>query len=62
VDSELAADVSDELFWDPKLDNSSIAVAASDGTIILVARSGAWIHPNVGDESDTARVASSADS
>ena len=24
------ADVSDELFWDPKLDNSSIAVSGSD--------------------------------
>jgi osmotically-inducible protein OsmY len=33
--NELAADVSDELFWDPKLDNSSIAVSASDGTITL---------------------------
>jgi osmotically-inducible protein OsmY len=35
LDNELAADVSDELFWDPKLDNSSIAVSASDGTITL---------------------------
>jgi osmotically-inducible protein OsmY len=34
-DNELAADVSDELLWDPKLDNSSIAVSASDGTITL---------------------------
>jgi osmotically-inducible protein OsmY len=34
-DNELATDVSDELFWDPKLDNSSIAVSASDGTITL---------------------------
>jgi len=34
-DNELAADVSDELFWDPKLDNSSIAVSASDGTVTL---------------------------
>jgi osmotically-inducible protein OsmY len=34
-DNELAADVSDELFWDPKLDNSSIAVSASDGKITL---------------------------
>jgi osmotically-inducible protein OsmY len=35
LDNDLAADVSDELFWDPKLDNSSIAVSASDGTIVL---------------------------
>jgi osmotically-inducible protein OsmY len=35
MDNELAADVSDELFWDPKLDNSSIAVSASDGKITL---------------------------
>jgi osmotically-inducible protein OsmY len=35
LDNELAADVSDELFWDPKLDNSSIAVSASDGTVTL---------------------------
>ena len=34
-DNKLAADVSDELLWDPKLDNSSIAVSASDGTITL---------------------------
>jgi osmotically-inducible protein OsmY len=35
LDNGLATDVSDELFWDPKLDNSSIAVSASDGTITL---------------------------
>jgi osmotically-inducible protein OsmY len=35
LDNELAADVGDELFRDPKLDNSSIAVSASDGTITL---------------------------
>jgi osmotically-inducible protein OsmY len=35
LDNELTADVSDELFWDPKLDNSAIAVSASDGTITL---------------------------
>jgi osmotically-inducible protein OsmY len=35
LDNELAANVSDELFWDPKLDNSSIAVSAKDGTIAL---------------------------
>jgi osmotically-inducible protein OsmY len=34
-DKKLEADVSDELFWDPKLDNSTIAVAASDGMITL---------------------------
>ena len=31
----LTADVGDELFWDPKLDNSAIAVSADDGTITL---------------------------
>jgi osmotically-inducible protein OsmY len=35
LDNELTADVSDELFWDPKLDNSAIAVSANDGTITL---------------------------
>jgi osmotically-inducible protein OsmY len=34
-DTDLTANVSDELFWDPKIDNSSIAVSASDGTITL---------------------------
>jgi osmotically-inducible protein OsmY len=34
-DNELAADVSDELFWDPKVDNVAIAVSANDGTITL---------------------------
>jgi len=34
-DKELAADVSDELFWDPKVDNSAVAVAAHDGRITL---------------------------
>jgi osmotically-inducible protein OsmY len=34
-DKELAANVSDELFWDPKLDNSSIAVSANDGRVTL---------------------------
>jgi osmotically-inducible protein OsmY len=35
LDNDLAADVSDELFWDPKLDNTAIAVSANDGTITL---------------------------
>ena len=35
LDNELTANVSDELFWDPKLDNSSIAVSPSNGTITL---------------------------
>jgi osmotically-inducible protein OsmY len=34
-DNNLAADVGDELFWDPKLDNSSIDVSASDGKVTL---------------------------
>jgi osmotically-inducible protein OsmY len=34
-DTDLQSDVSDELFWDPKIDNSSIAVSADDGTITL---------------------------
>jgi osmotically-inducible protein OsmY len=34
-DNKLAADVSDELFWDPKVDNAAIAVSANDGTITL---------------------------
>ena len=29
-DDDLAADVSDELFWDPKVDYGAIAVSASD--------------------------------
>jgi hypothetical protein len=39
LDNDLAADVSDELFWDPKVDNTAIAVSADDGKITL--RSGA---------------------
>jgi osmotically-inducible protein OsmY len=35
LDNELAADVSDELFWDPKVDNAAIAVSANDGKITL---------------------------
>ena len=34
-DNKLGADVSDELFWDPKVDNVAIAVSANDGTITL---------------------------
>jgi len=34
-DSNLTADVSDELFWDPKLDSTAIAVSADDGKITL---------------------------
>jgi osmotically-inducible protein OsmY len=35
LDNELAADVSDELFWDPKVDNAAIAVSANDGKVTL---------------------------
>ena len=31
LDNDLAADVSDELFWDPKVDPEAIAVSADDG-------------------------------
>ena len=34
-DDDLMGDVSDELFWDPKVDSTAIAVAASDGKITL---------------------------
>ena len=34
-DNNLVADVSDELFWDPKVDNVAIAVSANDGKITL---------------------------
>jgi osmotically-inducible protein OsmY len=33
--TDLTADVSDELFWDPKLDSTAIAVSADDGKIAL---------------------------
>src|SRR4051795_12062954 len=33
--TDLTADVSDELFWDPKLDNTAIAVSADDGKVTL---------------------------
>jgi osmotically-inducible protein OsmY len=32
---DLTADVNDELFWDPKVDNTAIAVSADDGMITL---------------------------
>jgi osmotically-inducible protein OsmY len=35
LDNELAADVSDELFLDPKVDNAAIAVSANDGKTTL---------------------------
>jgi osmotically-inducible protein OsmY len=34
-DTELTGDVSDELYWDPKLDSAEIAVAADNGKITL---------------------------
>jgi len=34
-DTDLTADVGDELFWDPKVDNTAVAVSANDGTITL---------------------------
>jgi osmotically-inducible protein OsmY len=34
-DTDLVADVSDELFWDPKLDSTAIAVSAADGAITM---------------------------
>jgi hypothetical protein len=35
VNDDLARDVSEELFWDPKVDNEAIAVSADDGKVIL---------------------------
>ena len=35
LNTDLTADVSDELFWDPKLDSTAVAVSADDGTITL---------------------------
>jgi osmotically-inducible protein OsmY len=32
---ELTAEVNDELFWDPRVDNAAIAVSASEGNITL---------------------------
>ena len=34
-DNDLTADVSDELFWDPKVDSEAIAVSTDDGKITL---------------------------
>ena len=34
-DLDLVSDVTDELFWDPKVDNEAIAVSADDGNITL---------------------------
>jgi osmotically-inducible protein OsmY len=34
-DNDLAADVRDELFWDPKVDNAEIAVSADEGKVTL---------------------------
>ena len=34
-DTDLTADVSDELYWDPKLDSTAIAASADDGKITL---------------------------
>jgi osmotically-inducible protein OsmY len=34
-DDDLVRDVSDELFWDPKVDNVAIAVSAADGVVTL---------------------------
>jgi osmotically-inducible protein OsmY len=34
-DIDLVADVGDELFWDPKVDNTAIAVSADDGKVTL---------------------------
>ena len=34
-DTDLVADVNDELLWDPKVDNEEIAVAADEGRITL---------------------------
>ena len=35
LDTDLTADVTDELFWDPKLDSTEIAVSAADGKITM---------------------------
>jgi len=34
-DDKLVSHVSDELFWDPKVDNEAIAVSADEGTVTL---------------------------
>jgi osmotically-inducible protein OsmY len=35
IDTDLTANVNDELFWDPKLDSTAVAVSANDGKITL---------------------------
>jgi osmotically-inducible protein OsmY len=35
TDNALVRDVTDELFWDPKIDSASIAVSAQDGRVML---------------------------
>jgi osmotically-inducible protein OsmY len=35
LDTELTADVGDELFWDPKVDSTAIAASADGGKITL---------------------------
>lgn len=35
LDDDLAANVSDELFWDPRVDNVAIAPSANDGKVTL---------------------------
>ncbi len=41
LDDDLAADVSDELFWDPKVDNAAIAVSGTTARSSCAAPSGA---------------------
>ena len=35
TNAELELDVTDELFWDPKIDSAAVAVSANDGTVTL---------------------------
>ncbi len=35
TDAKLELDVTDELFWDPKIDSEAVAVSADDGTVTL---------------------------
>ena len=35
TNAELELDVTDELFWDPKIDSAAVAVSADDGTVTL---------------------------
>jgi osmotically-inducible protein OsmY len=35
TDEQLRQDVTDELFWDPKLDSDAIAVSAENGFVTL---------------------------